>query len=162
MSEVTLNNLKLSRGSKRRAKRVGRGNASGRGTYSSRGLKGQKSRSGGRGGLKLRGLKQLLRNKPKMGGFKSPHVKLNAVTIVALEKIFNDGELVNAAILAKKKIIHSPKTGLKIIGNGKLSKKLNVTADKFSESAKKAIMEAGGTITEVVARKKTATKSKKK
>ncbi|MFA6254919.1 MAG: hypothetical protein WC675_02675 [Patescibacteria group bacterium] len=55
MSELTLHNLKVNKKARKKSKRVGRGNASGHGTYSTRGLKGQKSRSGGKGGLKRRG-----------------------------------------------------------------------------------------------------------
>jgi large subunit ribosomal protein L15 len=144
MSELTLHNLKVKKGAKKRPRRVGRGNASGRGTYSGRGLKGQRSRSGGKSGLKRRGLRQLLRNKPKIGGFKSLKPKMETVNLEQLEKNFEASEIVNAKKLIAKNLIGSVKKGVKILGSGKLNKKLTVIADSFSESAKKAIIKAGG------------------
>jgi len=145
MTELNLHNLQINKKSKKKRKRLGRGNASGHGTYSGRGLKGQRARSGGKKGLKRRGLKQLLRNKPKIGGFKSLGPKMAIVNIDQLEKNFGAGEIINANKLIAKNIIKSARSGLKILGNGKLTKKLTVAADSFSESAKKAIMEVGGT-----------------
>src|SRR3989344_399564 len=95
MAELTLHNLKINKKAKKKTKRVGRGNASGHGTYSGRGLKGQKARAGGKGGLKRRGLKQLLRNKPKLGGFKSLKPKMAIVDLDQLEKVFTIGEIVD-------------------------------------------------------------------
>jgi large subunit ribosomal protein L15 len=144
MTELRLNDLKPNKKAQRRKKRVGRGNASGRGTYSSRGLKGQRSRSGGKRGLKRRGLNQFLRNKPKIGGFKSLRAKMVTVNLYELEQYFESGELVNSKKLISKNIIKSASPGIKILGEGSLKKKLTVYADSFSESAKKAIMDAGG------------------
>ncbi len=146
MTEITLDNLKISRGSKRKAKRVGRGNASGHGTYSTRGLKGQRSRSGGRKGLKRFGLNSMVRNKPKIGGFKSLYVKPEVVNLDQLEARFNAGEIVNVKRLIEKNLISSPKNGVKVLGKGKLTKKLTVAANSFSETAKDAIIKAGGKI----------------
>jgi len=142
--ELNLHNLKLAKGSKKKKKRMGRGNSSGHGTYSGRGQKGQRSRAGGKGGLKRRGLKQLLRGKPKIGGFRSLRPKMVTINIDQLEKMFESGEVVEAKKLIAKNLIKSNKFGLKILGDGKLTKKLTVFADSFSESAKKAIMDAGG------------------
>ncbi|OGY45557.1 MAG: 50S ribosomal protein L15 [Candidatus Buchananbacteria bacterium RIFCSPHIGHO2_02_FULL_38_8] len=142
--ELTLHNLKLAKGSKRKIKRMGRGNASGHGTYSGRGQKGQRARSGGKKGLKRRGLHQLLKNKPKLGGFKSLKSKMAIVNLDQLEKVFTIGEIVDGKKLIAKNLIKSNKTGVKILGQGKLTKKLTVIADAFSDSAKKAIMEVGG------------------
>src|SRR3989338_10160525 len=97
MVELTLDNLKINFGAKKKRKRVGRGNASGHGTYSGRGLKGQRARSGGKKGLKLRGLKQLLKNKPKIGGFRSLKPKMAVVNLSDLENNFSAGEIINAA-----------------------------------------------------------------
>ena len=142
MTNLGLHNLTAS--DRRRAKRFGRGNASGRGNYSGRGLKGQKARSGGKSGLKRRGLAQLLRNKPKLAGFKSPYAKPEIVNLKDLEKIFAAGELVTPKKMFGRGLIKTLKRDVKVLGSGKLSKKLLVTANSFSESAKKAIMEAGG------------------
>lgn len=158
MSELNLHSLSVNK--RKKSRRVGRGNASGTGTYSGRGLKGQRSRSGGKGGLKLRGLKQMLKSKPKMGGFKSLTPKLETVNLETLEKHFGAGELVDVKKLLAKKLVKTQKNGLKILGNGKITKKLTVKANSFSESAKKAIIEAGGTIDQIVKPKKARPKKK--
>lgn len=133
-------------------KRVGRGNASGKGTTAGRGSKGQKARSGGRSGLKLKGMKANLQNIPKLPGFKSLRSKKEVVNISALETHFNNGDLVNASTLEAKKLIVSKKVGVKILGNGTLSKKLKVAVDAVSQSAADAITKAGGTV--IVPKKK--------
>ena len=158
--ELNLNNLQIAKGSKRKKKRVGRGNASGSGTYSGRGQKGQRSRSGGKGGLKRRGLRQLLKSKPKLGGFKSLKPKMANVNINELEKMFTTGEVVDFKKLVAKKMTTYSKSGLKILGDGQLTKKLTVIADAFSESAKKAIIKAGGTAEIRTKQVKTAKTSK--
>lgn len=158
MEKLTLHNLKVNKGARKKPRRLGRGNASGAGNYSGRGMKGQRSRAGGKGGLKRKGLKQFLSNKPKIGGFKSLKPKMVIVNLDQLEKIFETGEIVNDKKLISKGIISSAKTGLKILGSGKLTKKLSVTADAFSESAKKAIIDVGGTA-ELTARSKGLKKS---
>jgi large subunit ribosomal protein L15 len=149
MTQLTLHNLKINPGAKKKARRVGRGNASGRGTYSGRGLKGQRSRSGGKKGLKRRGLKYILKSKPKIGGFKSLKPKLAIVNLKQLEKNFSSDQLVNLKILQAKKLIDHQATKVKILGNGKLTKKLKISAQAFSQSAKKAIIAAGGQIQQV-------------
>jgi len=141
-----LNNLQVSSGNKKTRRRVGRGNASGHGTYSSRGQKGQRSRSGGRRGLKRRGLKNFLRSKPKLGGFRSLKAKLLPVNLDQLERIFESGEVITPKKLLAKNLLRTVKPGIKILGDGKLTKKFTVVADAFSESAKKAIIEAGGRV----------------
>ncbi|MBI3291094.1 50S ribosomal protein L15 [Candidatus Falkowbacteria bacterium] len=142
MPELSLHNLKV--GKRKKSRRVGRGNASGRGTYSGRGLKGQRSRSGGKRGLKRKGLSRLLRNKPKIGGFKSLKPKIESVNIFDLDRYFGAGEIVNAKKLISQGLIKH--NNFKVLGDGKLTKKLTVVASAFSKSAKKAIIEAGGSI----------------
>lgn len=142
--ELGLQNLKVNKKAKSAKKRLGRGNASGHGTYSGKGLKGQKSRSGGKRGLTRRSVKQLLLNKPKIGGFKSLKPKSETVNISLLEKFFAAGDMVDAKKLISKKMIKSRPVGLKILGQGKLTKKMTVVADNFSKTAKQAIIEAGG------------------
>ena len=141
---VSLHNLKPNKGSTKKKKRIGRGNASGHGTYSTRGQKGQRSRAGGRGGLLQKGMAQLLRNKPKLGGFTSPYPKFQAVNVGLLERTFESGEVITAQKLVEKNIIKSVKPGIKILGDGKLTKKLTIQAAAFSKTAEKAIVEAGG------------------
>lgn len=139
---LTLSNLKPASGSRKKSRRVGRGGK--RGTYSGRGMKGQRARSGGKRGLKALGLKQTLRRIPKKRGFQSLKPKSVVVNIADLEKKFSDGEIINLRGLVKTDLIKDIKNDIKILGEGKLTKKFTVIANGFSASAKKAIEEAGG------------------
>jgi len=140
-----LHNLKTAKGSKTKPKkRLGRGPGSGKGAYSGRGQKGQRARSGGKNSLKRAGLKTMLRNKPKIGGFKSQNLKMIAVNLELIEKAFSADEVVNAKKLLSKGVIKTAYPGIKILGQGALTKKMTIVADAFSESAKKAILAAGG------------------
>ncbi|MFA5069918.1 MAG: 50S ribosomal protein L15 [Patescibacteria group bacterium] len=143
-----LHNLVKSQ-SKRKIKRVGRGDSSGHGTYAGRGLKGQRSRSGGKNGLFKLGLQPTLRGIPKKRGFKSLYPKKAVVNLDELDKNFKEGEKVTFDILLEKKIATYSPMGLKILGSGKLTKKLQVTASAFSKKAKEAIVKAGGEAREV-------------
>lgn len=142
--ELSLANLKSYQRKDR--KRVGRGDASGHGTYSGRGQKGQKSRSGGRKGLKRMGLKQFLRQIPKKRGFKSFYPKRQVVNIGDLEKKFKENEIITPEKLMEKGLLKSAYPGVKILAQGKLTKKLIVRAHGFSKSAESAIKKAGGRI----------------
>ncbi|MBD3359718.1 MAG: 50S ribosomal protein L15 [Candidatus Buchananbacteria bacterium] len=143
---LKLHNLKPAKGSKKNKKRVGRGNSSGHGNYSTRGLKGQRARSGGKGGLKLKGFKSNIQSTPKLGGFKSLKSKLAIVNLKDLEKNFGNDDVITPAKLINKKLIDNTKNGVKILGVGKLSKKFTVKVDKVSDSAKQAIEKAGGKV----------------
>ncbi|PIP18103.1 MAG: 50S ribosomal protein L15 [Parcubacteria group bacterium CG23_combo_of_CG06-09_8_20_14_all_35_9] len=141
---LSLHNLKSRKRKKR--KRVGRGNASGHGTYSGRGLKGQKSRSDGKKGLKLKGFKVIIQNIPKTRGFKSIHPKMEIVNTGDLEKKFKEGDLIDPKKLQEVKLVDKIGRGVKILGQGKITKKLTVKAHKFSKSAESAIKKAGGEV----------------
>ena len=125
-------------------KRKGRGNGSGNGKTAGRGQKGQKARSGG--GVRIGfegGQMPLARRLPKRG-FNNIFAKpLEAINVSALEK-FEDGAVVTASDLLEKGILSKCEYGVKILGNGSISKKLTVRANAFSESAKAKIEEAGG------------------
>jgi large subunit ribosomal protein L15 len=145
MTQYSLHNLKRPAGNRRPKKRVGRGSGSGKGTYSAKGLKGQKARSGGRRGIARRAaFQQLLVRTPKLRGFKRNSPKVSIVNISQLDSNFKDGEKVTPEILIKKRIAKREKGGIKILGLGKITKKLFVKANNFSESSKKAIKDAGG------------------
>lgn len=142
----TLSNLKP-KIRKKASKRVGRGAGSGTGTYSGRGIKGQKSRSGG----KLRpgfegGRTPLIRQVPKSRGFKSIHPKSQPVNLFELDQKFKDGESVNAKSLLKSGLIDSQNQPIKILGKDGLSKKLQIENLKVSKAAKTAIEKAGGKV----------------
>ncbi len=142
---MKLHNMSPAPGAKTNAKRLGRGIGSGLGKTSGKGHKGQWARSGGgvRPGFEG-GQMPLIRKVPKRG---FTNIFKKEYTIVNLEQLnaFDDGAVVNAEKLLKKGIVSKIEPyGLKILGDGKLTKKLTVKANKFSESAAKAIEKAGG------------------
>lgn len=141
---LSLHNLDKAKSSKSRKKRLGRGNASGKGNYSTRGMKGQRARSGGKSGLASRSIKGYLLRIPKVRGFKSLNQARATINIGDLDKNFNDGDRVNARLLLKAGLITSINSGVKVLSAGKLSKKLIVEADDFSKDAKEKISKAGG------------------
>ena len=157
---MRLYELKPASGSRHRKKIVGRGAGSGHGKTSTRGNKGQNSRSGG--GVRLGfegGQTPLIRRIPKRGFTKKSRKEYVIVNVEVLEKAFNDNDTVTPEILIEKKIISS-RLPLKVLGNGALSKKLSVKASVFSESAKKKIIEARGAV-EII-KKQTVDKRHKK
>ena len=121
---LSLNTLKKAKGSSKKIKRVGRGNASGHGTYSTRGLKGQKSRSGV-SNLKRLGMRKQLLAIPKVRGFKSLKPKNQIVSVKAINANFKDGENVNPETLLEKKLISTLNNPVKILGKEKLTVKVN-------------------------------------
>lgn len=124
--------------------RIGRGPASGNGKTSGRGQKGQKSRSGG--GVRLGfegGQTPFARRLPKRG-FTNFNRKEYAIVNVETLNRFEDGTEVSIALLIEEGICKKELSGLKVLGNGELTKKLTVKAVKFSQSAKEAIEKAGG------------------
>lgn len=144
---IDLKTLKPAAGAKKKAKRVGRGNASGHGTYSTRGLKGQKSRTGvKREKLKRLGMRSMLLGLPKNRGFVSAKPKDQAVNLADLNK-FKANALVDPISLAKAGLIGDAKQTVKILGRGELKAQgLRFAKVKMSESAKQAIEAAGGKI----------------
>lgn len=128
---LSLNTIKKTKGSSKKVKRVGRGNASGHGTYSTKGLKGQKARAGV-SNLKRLGMRKQLLSIPKVRGFKSGKPKNQVVSVKAINKNFKDNEVVNPTTLAAKKLINSAELPVKILGKEKLTVK--VTFEKVSTS----------------------------
>ena len=141
---MNLHELSPAAGSTHVGKRKGRGAGTGNGKTAGRGHKGQKARSGG--GIRVGfegGQMPLARRVPKRG-FNNIFAKpLTAVNIGNLN-VFDDGAVVDAAALLEKGVISDCKYGLKVLANGKLTKKLTVKAAAFSESAKTKIEEVGG------------------
>lgn len=152
MVMLGLHNLKTTPGSKKRKRRVGRGNASGKGNYSGKGNKGQRSRASGKKGLVLKGIKSYLRRIPKRGGFLSLASRMEIVNIRDLERAYRPGEVVTAKSLSEKNLIKDRRSKIKILGSGALSKKLEVQVQAFSQKAKDAILKAGGKA-EIVSKK---------
>src|ERR671939_1291518 len=139
---------------RRERKRVGRGQGSGKGRYSGRGIKGQKSRSGSnkmRAGFeggqmpiymrlgKQRGATS--KDAMPIGPFRTSTIPVNVSKLEA----FDDGAEVTPEVLVAAGVIKNTKTDVKILGNGELTKKLTVTAHRFSKSAREKIEKAGGT-----------------
>ena len=141
---MNLHELSPAAGSNTKAYRKGRGHGSGNGKTAGRGHKGQWARSGG--GVRVGfegGQMPLARRLPKRGFHNIFAKPLEAVNVSALEK-FEDGAVVNAQALLEKGILSKCQYGVKILGNGAITKKLTVQASAFSASAKEKIEAAGG------------------
>jgi large subunit ribosomal protein L15 len=143
---INLSNLKPKAGSRKRIVRVGRGNASGHGTFSGRGIKGQRARSGGRKKLARRGLKQMLQQLPKTRGFQSIHENNTVVNIGELQEKFAAQSKVTPETLRRAGLIRKAEF-VKVLGTGTLKNALQVHAHAFSATAKTAIEKAGGSAT---------------
>ena len=135
--------------SKKGVKRVGRGLGSGRGKTSCRGENGQNKRSGGSPGPLFQGGQlSLIRRLPKRG-FNNPYGDNFTVINVSDLEVFDEGTVVTVELLKEKRIINKiEKSGVKVLGNGNLTKKLTVKANKFSKTAVEKIQKAGGNIEE--------------
>ena len=145
---MELNNLKPAKGSTHHDKRVGRGAGSGHGGYSTRGLKGAKSRSGYSRKLGFEGGQMpLQRRLPKFGFKNLKRVEYKPINLSTLEELAAKKELtvINVETLVAAGFI-SGNDRVKILGNGNVTKSLNVTAHAFSQSAEAAIVAAGGSI----------------
>ena len=139
---MKLNELKPAAGSRFKRLRKGRGLSSGHGFTSGRGTKGQKAHGKTRLGFEG-GQMPLYRQMPKRG-FSNINRKEYAIVNLTTLNRFDDGAEVTPAVLLENGVIKNVKSGVKILGNGKLTKKLTVKANKFSASAVKAIEAAGG------------------
>jgi large subunit ribosomal protein L15 len=154
--ELNLNTLKPAQARKDR-KRVGRGLGSGKGRYSGRGIKGQKSRSGSKkmpAGFEG-GQMPLDMRAPKLRGNTSADAMpvgpfrtySQPVNLRDLDRVFADGDTVDLDAMVAKGLLKNTKTDVKVLGTGDLTKKLAVTAHGFSASAREKIEAAGGSVT---------------
>ena len=146
---MKLHNLKPAEGSAKAAWRKGRGPGSGNGKTAGKGHKGQNARSGGgvRTGFEG-GQFPIYRQLPKRG-FKNYFAKNYAIVNVDALNVFEDGAVIDMEALLAKKIIRKPLDGLKVLGNGELTKKVTVKAAVFSATAKAKIEAVGGQAEEV-------------
>lgn len=142
--------LRPAKGAKRARKRVGRGNASGHGTYSGRGLKGQKARSGRKPRRFFEGGQtRLVKKLPYRRGFTNPfRVEYSPVNLSDLER-FEAGAEVTPEALKAKGVLRSLRKPVKVLAGGSLSKALTVRAHKFSLAARQKIEAAGGAAVEI-------------
>ncbi|HYO77289.1 MAG TPA: 50S ribosomal protein L15 [Thermoanaerobaculia bacterium] len=146
---MELNNLKPKKGARHAKKRVGRGPGSGHGKTASRGEKGQKSRSGYSGKRGFEGGQMPLHRRIPKRGFTNIFKKDYAVVNVSDLDRFDNGASVDEATLRQAGLVKGQHDGVKILGDGELSKKLTVSATKFSKSAREIIEKAGGTCQEI-------------
>jgi large subunit ribosomal protein L15 len=166
--DLNLSNLKPSQ-PRRSRKRIGRGLGSGKGRYSGRGIKGQKSRSGShkmRPGFEGGQTPVYMRLSKQRGPHSKdampmgPHrTETLAVNVRDLER-FDAGTDVTVELLAERGLIKNTRTDVKILGHGDLTKKLTVTAHRFSASAREKIEVAGGTVVALREEKRRKQKTK--
>lgn len=140
---MKLHELQPAKGASSEAKRKGRGAGSGNGKTAGKGHKGQLARSGGKGAYFEGGQLPLVRRIPKRG-FKNIFSTKYATIKVSDLNSFKDGSVVDANAVIESGLIKKPLDGIKVLGNGELSKKLTVQLTAFSESAKAKIEKAGG------------------
>ncbi len=147
---MKLHDLKPTPGSKHRRRRVGRGESSGLGKTSGKGNKGQKARSGAsiRPGFEW-GQMPLARRLPKKG-FNNAQFKTDyaIVNLASLEAKFSDGDEINEQTLRNAGLIKGRFDGVKLLANGELTRKLTVSVDKVSATAKEKVEKAGGKVLE--------------
>ena len=141
---MKLNTLQYTEGSRQKHYRKGRGLGSGNGKTAGTGHKGQNSRSGG--GVRLGfegGQMPLWRRLPKRGFKNVNHLDFAIINVEVLNR-YENGTVVSMARLIEDGLVKDEKDGLKVLGKGELSKSLTVQANKFSQSAREAIENAGG------------------
>jgi len=143
---MKLHELKPAEGSTKAKKRIGRGTATGQGKSAGKGQKGQKARTGG--GVRLGfegGQMPLYRRLPKIGFTNIFRKEYAVVNLSDLER-FDNGTVVNIEVLKEAGLVKAMLDGVKILGNGELSKNLTVQAHKFSKTAAEKIAAAGGKV----------------
>ncbi len=149
-----LSNLKYAQGAKKNRKRVGRGEGSGHGNQSTRGMNGQMSRSGAKHKAWFEGGQMpLQRRVPKFGFtniFKIEYqlVNLNSLQKLAENKIIKE-QLLNSNELKKLGLVSSTKKPIKLLGKGDLKAKINIEVNAYSKSAQQKVEAAGGTVTKI-------------
>jgi large subunit ribosomal protein L15 len=146
---MKLHELSPAAGSKKDVKRIGRGAASGQGKTAGKGHKGQKARAGRGMQVGFEGGQMPLQRRLPKRGFNNIFAKEIATVNVSALNAFEDGAVVDLEALLAKKIIRKELDGLKVLGNGELTKKLTVKAAVFSATAKEKITAAGGQAEEV-------------
>ncbi len=146
---MKLNELKPAEGSRHKRKRIGRGISAGQGKTAGKGHKGQNARSGGgvRPGFEG-GQNPIYRRLPKRG-FTNPNRKEYTTINISFLNRFDEGTEVTPELLQELGIVKNLRDGVKILGNGELTKKLTVKAHKFSQTAEEKIVASGGA-TEVI------------
>lgn len=144
---ISQSTLKPARGSRRKKRLLGRGDASGHGSFSTRGSKGQSSRSGG--GTKPGfegGQTPLIRRLPKVRGFKNPNrVPFQVVNVGDLEKL-EAGSTVDLVVLFERGLVSKKNLPVKLLAGGELSKKFTIKVDSASQAAVEKVEKHGGKV----------------
>ena len=143
---MKLHEMKYNEGARSSIKRLGRGQGSGQGKTAGKGHKGQNARSGGGVAIGFEGGQAPLYKRIPKRGFTNFTRKEYAVVNLDVLNRFEDGAVVTPEVLKETGIVKKQLDGIKVLGNGKLEKKLTVKCNKISASAKKAIEEVGGTV----------------
>lgn len=141
-----LHELKPVPGARKSRKRIGRGPGSGTGKTAGKGNKGQLSRSGNKPRPGFEGGQIPLFQRLPKRGFKNVNRKDYAIINLSDLNLFNDGDVVTPEVLLQNKIIKKELSGVKVLANGKLEKKLTVKAHQFSKKAEEEIVKVGGNI----------------
>jgi large subunit ribosomal protein L15 len=138
--------MKYNEGARHTTKRLGRGQGSGQGKTAGKGHKGQNARSGGGVAIGFEGGQTpFFKSMPKRGFTNFTRIEYAIVNLSDLNR-FEEGTTVNAELLKQAGIVKKHLDGLKVLGNGKLEKKINVVCNKVSKSAQAAIEKAGGKV----------------
>ena len=146
---MKLHELKYNEGARQNRKRIGRGAGSGNGGTAGKGHKGQNARSGGGVAIGFEGGQTpLYKRIPKRGFTNYTRKEYGIVNVESLNK-FDDGTVVTKELLLASGLVKKELDGIKVLGEGTLSKKLTVSANKFSKSAREAIEKAGGKVEEI-------------
>ena len=140
-----LHELKPVEGARKERKRLGRGTGSGTGKTAGKGHKGQKARSGNQPRPGFEGGQIPFFQRIPKRGFNNVNRKEFAIVNLEDLNLFNDGDVVTIELLLEKGIISKVLSGVKVLGNGNLEKKVTVKANRFSNAAKEAIEKNGGT-----------------
>ncbi len=140
---LSLHTIQPAKNSQKKKKKIGRGGK--RGTYSGKGLKGQKARSGA-SGLKRLGMRQLIESTHKLKGFKSRNPKPEIVNLNTLNEKFPKGGKITPEILKENKLVNKIQNKIKILSNGEISVKLKVENCYVSKNAKEKIEKVGGSV----------------
>ena len=146
---MDLSNLKPAKGATHNSKRIGRGEGSGKGGTATRGHKGAKSRSGYKSKIGFEGGQMPLQRRVPKFGFTNPNrVEYKGINIGLLQNLVEKGKITDTVDLEviRNNGLAGKNDLIKILGNGELKAKLNITAHKFSATAQKAIEAAGGTV----------------
>jgi len=141
---MKLNELAPVPGSVKESTRIGRGHGSGQGKTAGKGHKGQKARSGPNKGAGFEGGQMPLQRRVPKRGFNNIFASKIVIVNLSSLNVFEDGAVVDAAALIEKGIINKAYDGVKVLGNGEITKKLTVKASAFSSAASQKIEAAGG------------------